>query len=104
MYLVCHEFTDATSSSRHQTSRLESMLVEMKTILVDQVEHRKRPDLYHVQHAQESHSIARPTQQHHSERAYQDEVDDGSLLHLQRTLQREHPDKTVFTAVICPEV
>jgi hypothetical protein len=54
--------------------------------------------------SQEPQSVVRHTHQHQSEKEYQDDVDDGSLLRLHRNLQREYPDKTVFTAVICPEV
>lgn len=86
-------------------TRLESMLFETQRILVDRYELGNRPNEHHIQRtSQEPQSIVRNTHQQQSEKKYQDEVDDGSLLRLQRNLQREYPDQTVFTVVLCPEV
>jgi hypothetical protein len=51
-----------------------------------------------------SHDLAPYTHEFRSKQSYQDEVDVGSLIRLQRSLQYEFADKTVFTAVICPGV
>jgi hypothetical protein len=84
---------------------LESTTLETQRILVDQHGLANRPDSLSVPTARhEPQSLSRYTHEQHSEQTYQDQVDDDSLLGLQRNLQREYPDKTVFTAVVCPDV
>lgn len=81
------------------------MLFETQRILYDQYGHGDRPDKQHMQKtSNQSQNIARRTHQYQSDREYQDEIKDSSLLRLQLDLQVQYPDKTVFTAVICPEV
>jgi hypothetical protein len=91
--------------SRDQANALQSMLVETQRILVDHYELNHRPNSHHaLRTSQESQSMIPHTNEHKSQQAYQDEVDDRSVLRLQRSVQREYPDKTVFAAVVCPEV
>jgi hypothetical protein len=92
------------SSSRTKADKLESMVVETQRILVDRYELGHRPDSHHIPRASDSQTMTRLTDEHQSQQAYRDNFDDGSLLRLQLTLQREYPDKTVFPAVICPDV
>ncbi|TEY38782.1 hypothetical protein BOTCAL_0476g00090 [Botryotinia calthae] len=81
------------------------MLFERQRILYDQYGHGDRPDKQHMQKtSNQSQSIARRTHQYQFDCEYQDEINDASLLRLQLNLQVKYPDKTVFIAVICPEV
>lgn len=74
-------------------------------MLFDHHELGNWPNEPHTQKtSQESQTTTQHTHQYNSEKAYQDEFDDRSLLHLQRNLQLEYPEKIVFTAVVCPEV
>ncbi|KAM0163112.1 hypothetical protein ACHAQE_002662 [Botrytis cinerea] len=96
---------EVNERSIQEVQYLKSMLFETQRILYDQYGHGDRPDKQHMQKtSNQSQNIARRTHQYQSDCEYQDGINDSSLLRLQLDLQFQYPDKTVFTAVICPEV
>ncbi|CCD56990.1 hypothetical protein BofuT4_P142520.1 [Botrytis cinerea T4] len=85
--------------------RFKIQELNIKQVSANEVNERSILDKQHMQKtSNQSQNIARRTHQYQSDCEYQDGINDSSLLRLQLDLQFQYPDKTVFTAVICPEV
>lgn len=93
-YLTYYQCADEYFSSRQE---VRHHIPETESILTHQSGVMNRQHSHLIPHAH-PHLSERSTG-----RAYHYDVNDDSLLLLQRKLQLENPNSTVFTAVLCPE-